>query len=418
MKNKCFRDRLNNWFLDQGLSWRRVLTVAILSVLFGECLICLARKVDLINSNEHEPDFFMNRYFDQKTKKDNPKSNDVFVLVEAANYDRKQLAELLKCLNSAQPKVIGFDILHEEKSADKNADAMLVEAIEQCGSHIVLPYYIEGGESHVPFYYHSVNDSLFGSVVFDDPWMNRAKHNGRPTFTYLLAKEYLGKNPDTTALLVDYSPNMMQIVKFLPSDSDNPAMFQEIKTGNTEACLKDKIVLIGTSDWRRDPVNLKFNVGYSYIHEQKEIKFQRDYGVVPGYSTLFYHIRSFINPEHRFKKAESLCNIALSLVLIMIYMSVFFYSFEYLDKLMKKMNFCVNDVCRTVFPVFRVFILFLAEYGLLGAAGWLCDIRFGGYKLMFDLSLAMASIPFENASNLVFNRIGEMLIVKTRNNLK
>ena len=160
------------------------LFVFFVSILSGFITVKIAKQLPMFESEKSAPDFFMNQYFKWSVEYSRFKPFSSVVLLEAKDLSMNDLALMLECLDSMQPKVIALDILHEHSQDD---DSAFLDALINCKSKLVLPIAIDDNDRlRTPFYFgnEGLNDSIFGSVIFDDPWHKQYMHNGFPSFAY------------------------------------------------------------------------------------------------------------------------------------------------------------------------------------------------------------------------------------------
>lgn len=370
------------------------LFVFFMSLLSGYYTVKIAKQLPMFKSEKNAPDFFMNTYFKWGVKYSRFKPYSTIVLLEAKDLDMNDLAVMLKCLDSMQPKVIGLDIMHEHSQVGEPA---FVNALRKCKSRLVLPIAIDDNDNlRTPVYFgkEGLNDSLFGSVVFDDPWHKQYMYNGYPLFAYLVAKNYLDNNPDTT-LLVDY--RRMQLIERIQFDKEQKSFYYipDSITGKRieRPSLFGKIVLIGTTDRTIDPIHLKFPVVFNTKGDYD------DYA--PGLIVLSYQIRSYIDRSYQIKKLGAIPNIVISSILLGLYIFIAFFIWNHWDDRLKKSNRNCALVLWVFMPLLKVFFLVLFEFLIIASIIPLVSL-FG----MPNLWYVMASLPYVNCTSIMYsNRI-------------
>ena len=372
----------------------RLLFVFVLSMILGGITVCIGKKMPMFKSDKADHDFFMNTYFTRKVSGvyRTPRFDSI-VLIEAGDLNRIELAEMLRYLDSLNPKVIGFDILHGESAEDEKADSSMVSSLLLCRSKLVLPHY-EDEHSRIvtPFYYNEIKDSiLFGSVVFDNPWYHKSKQGKYPSFAFLIAKKFLGKEMDNASFLIDYSPILLERFYY---NSGQKRLIDSVG-GEDPSWIEGKIVLIGTTQRILDGVTMPFPVFYS---DRSTIEADN---VIPGMVELSYQIRSFLDSHKRIKKTSKFFNFILSSVLVMVYYIFGFNMIDCLDNRFtvcgeKKENKLVLWLWRFM-PVIKLIILVIFEILIILSVTPV--VHCIG---MPDIWLAMASLPFVNVLDVIY----------------
>lgn len=370
------------------------LFVFFVSLLSGYFTVKIAKQLPMFESEKSAPDFFMNKYFKWSVKYSRFKPYGSVVLLEAKDLDMNDLAVMLKCLDSMQPKVIALDILHEYSQED---DSAFLDALINCKSKLVLPIAIDDNNRlRTPFYFgnEGLNDSIFGSVIFDDPWHKQYMHNGFPSFAYLVAKNYLDKNPDTTKL-VDY--RRMQLIERIQFDKDQKTFYYSPDSTrgkrNETPSLCGKIVLVGTTDRTIDPIHLKFPIVFN-----NEGLFDN---YAPGMIVLSYQIRSYIDRNYQIKKLGAFPNIVISSILLSLYIVIAYFLWNRWDDRLKNSNRKRALVLWVFMPLLKVFFLVLFEFLIIALFIPLVSL-FG----MPNLWYVMASLPYVNCASIMYsNRI-------------
>ena len=375
----------------------RLLFVIVLSMILGGITVCIGKKMPMFKSDKADHDFFMNTYFTRKVSGvyRTPRFDSV-VLIEAGHLNRIELAEMLRFVDSLNPKVIGFDILHGKSAEDVKVDSILVSSLLQCRTKIVLPLYEdEQSQLVTPFYFEQTKDSLlFGSVVFDNPWCHQSKQGKFSSFAFLIAREYLGKEIDTASFIVNYKP--MRLNRFYYNISQKRLI--DKTSENDPSWIKGKIVLIGTTQRILDGLTMPFPVFYS------DLSVIEADNVIPGMIELSYQIRSFLDSDYRIRKTSKFFNFILSTVLVVFY---YFFGFTMIaclenrlriweKKKEKKQNKLVLWLWKFM-PVIKLIILVIFEILIILSVTPVVHC-FG----MPDIWLAMASLPFVNVLDVVY----------------
>lgn len=366
----------------------------LFSIVIG-CFVYGCFSKLFLGDDKTTPDFFMNWYNTKKTSYKQKPAFDTIVLIDADNLNRMDLAEMLFKLDSMQPKVIGFDILLEEKR-DYEADSRLFEVFQQCHSNIVFPVYVDDKDSlRAPFFKNnSQNDFYYGSVVFDNPWESRTKQGDYSSFAYLIAKLYLGKEIDTTSFIVDYTPITLNERIYYDKVACSFLYLDKQKPEKQKPNLRGKIVLIGTLDRTSDAVNMRFPVRYEQSSKPQY--------VIPGMISLSYEIRSMVDEGHRIKKMDKLWSFVLNITLVVMYLLLYI--------CFRRVNLS-NRYLRFIMPLIGLaFILFL-EWLLVMFTFFITD-QFGQ---MPNLGLFMATIPVVKTADEIVSRYLEFKL-KTNNN--
>lgn len=386
----------------------RFVFVFLFSLVMGGLTLALIRVLPMFNDNsaKTKPSFLMNYYFtrlsDKMLTRNYPNENSI-VLLDAANLRRDELAKLIEHLDSLHPKVIGLDLLHLEKEYTES-DSLLVQAINKCNSNLVLPIFVDNGETFAPFYKDQVDDSLFGSVIFDEPWNNKVIHGEYYTFVYQIAKAFCGKELDTASFLVDYEP--MDISNRIRCDTPSQICFIDPNQCGRPDDIEGKIVLVGALDRSLDAITLDFPVHFQDTTKPNEC--------VPGMVALSYQIRSFLHKEHQLKKANDSVNRIVCILGLAAYVIVCIL----LSKLDEYFENSRNKVKRMFwfgFPLIQLFTLVGAEYLLVESFCLL--VRY--CRIVPNLWLVMASLPYVNCLDFIFlNRMTKdiHIIHKIHNN--
>lgn len=399
--------RINDFLVkNKDSQITRLLFVFVLSMALGWVTVCIGKNLSMFKSDKAESDFLMNHYFSYLTKNyfDYEHCDSVFLL-DVFELNRERLAEVIEYLDSMQPKVIGLDVLHLSEEI-KRTDSLLVQAINNCKSTIVLPLYSsEYKDTLKPFYIDRLKKPLLASVNFDEPWYNKTKQGKYDSFAYSIANSFCGNELDTCSFLVDYEPmNIYQRIKY-DTTKGQLKYIDTLQNGGDELNsngLKGKIVLVGTLNRFVDPISLDF-----------PIKFQDDgySDVVPGMIALTYQIRSFLDIKHQIKKMGDFCNGVCSLFGLLIYILLCLL----LSRVETKLEFIGNKkdsivkrkkVLKTawvVMPLLKMVWLLAAEYLLVLFYCWMVHKT----KMMPDLWLVMASLPYVNCTDLIFSRLIE-----------
>lgn len=390
LKNKTDRLIKNKSFIYKFLLFSLSLVMGYLLYGFFSWLI--------IGNNKTEPDFFMKWYNTRKASNYHKPAFDTIVIVDADNLNRKQLAKMLYHLDSMQPKVIGFDLLLEEKR-DRYDDSVLL-AIKHCHPNIILPVYLdEKGSLRAPFFkknVHNKNDQYefsYGSVVFDDPWNTRTRQGDYYSFAYLVAKMYLGKEIDTSTFIVDYSPMTLNERIYYDTVARS-FMYLDLQINDKTPKLSGKIVLIGTLDRTVDAVSMSFPVRYDELYKPQY--------VIPGMISLSYEIRSLVDEGHRIKKMGVFLNLVLNICLIVMYLW-FYERFRSREEKFKRV-YSSKRWLYVFMPLLGLALIILLEWLLVMAAFFITDQS--GW--MPNLGVFMATLPVVKTADDIVSRLYEI----------
>lgn len=394
--------RIKRSFLKKNWLFRFVF-VFVLSLLFGCLTVWFAKRLPLFESEETEPDFFMGRYFTYKSNnvkdRETPRY-DTILLLDVSNLRREELAEMLDSLDSQHPKIIGFDVMHQDKEYEEY-DSKLVQALRNCKSPLVLPIFEDKNHNAIASFYKNDVDKPAGSVVFDNPWYNRTKHGEYYTFAYQVAKAYCGKEVmDTTSFLVDYSPMFLKRIYFDNKDSRRIFKFEPGSNTTEVLSINGRIVLVGTTSRKMDGIYLDYPVMFKSSTNASKC--------IPGMVAISYQIRSFLEKEHRIHKIGPLWNGLLCMAFVILYMVLLYliplfiyYTVLHIEKKLSVTNKRLSRLLWVYMPLLKLVFLFVIEYLLIVSLNPIVD----KWQVMPNLWIAMASIPYVNCFDMVFSRM-------------
>lgn len=425
----------------------RFLLVWVLAMIVGWIFIKLIdnkyekdSKAHQLVSGKNTPDYCMKRYFTNHSD-DGPHTtspDDPLLLIDVKSLYKSniEMARMLDLLGSYEPAVIGLDILFADTSSFQE-DSCLVEAIKYCGknSKVVLPYYRDDYDSvRAPFFVNDLENENFlkGSVNFDNPWDFKSNHGTDTSFVYLIAESYLSnenRKPDTSNLLVDYTPRRFRVVEYCVSDTgrlfkDRSDIFEEEKVDIVKNDIEGKIVMVGALDRDIDPLLMDFPVRYGKTEKRtdstpiQQLISRR----IPGLIALSYQVKSLISDcNEQIIKASEAKNLFWNGFVLFVYLMLFYMCVIVDNAIDNKiantgeksvvknkavLSMRLYKIIAFFLPLLRMSILFGAEYILLD--GWLLDIiveRETSSNIMPNLMMSIVSLPFVNGTDIFVEKV-------------
>ncbi len=230
---------------------------AFLSTILS-CILFLILSIAFVNIRFFNPlhkafsDFsFLDIYYSEKLSED-IKVNNQIILVNIKDYDRSVIASLLEAILKEKPKVVGFDIILEERPEKTKSDTLLANLLRN--KKVVTSFEVKD-ESEIysdPFFeskhepgYTNFNFNDKTTVIRDFIGIKKIDHKKKTSLATKIAKEYL-KKKQWKKYNYDEKLTKNKIIKFSGNQEKFTTLdLEDILLNDSLPILKNKVVILG-----------------------------------------------------------------------------------------------------------------------------------------------------------------------------
>jgi len=231
---------------------------AFLSTILSSVLLIILSSIVIFNSRFFNPvhkafsDFsFLDIYYSQKFHNTDKVNSDI-ILVNIENHDREVIANLLNTILKEDPKVVGFDIILEERPEKTKTDTFLAQLLQN--KKVVTAFEVKNdslnfGDSFFKTrqrsgfteYNYKPNTEVIREFIGKKEF-NETKH---ASFATLIAKKYLSKK-QWKKYDYDEKLNKLQTIKYSGDYTAFPNLsLDDFFLNEDNPILKGKIIIMG-----------------------------------------------------------------------------------------------------------------------------------------------------------------------------
>ena len=282
--------------------------VGFLSILFtwgiGKAFPSDLGEKELINPIGD--DWYLNAFFTffNRGNLTQPEPFDEIVIFNVVDSiaTRSNFAKILRTIAAGHPRVIGMDVYFHENDDTANVELLTaLRELKDTTKIVVASYYVDDRGEFKQSFFMSQLDSLTCGVANHPEYTSLdTTYKGIPTFSAQIAKEAGCDLHDVHDMKINYRLKLF-----------NPSFFDDPETLNED--VKDKIVLIGSTENPNDLKNLPFIVKRS--------------SQLPGIEILAYEISTFLSKDRpknaSFSPLVNLCkcgNVVIYLIALATYL--------------------------------------------------------------------------------------------------
>ncbi|MFK7782752.1 CHASE2 domain-containing protein [Psychroserpens sp.] len=222
------------------------------------CILLLVLSIAFLNIRFFNPfhkafsDFsFLDIYYSEKFNNTDKVNSDI-ILVNIENHDREVIANLLDAILKEDPKVVGFDIILEERPEKTKVDTFLAKLLQN--KKIITAF--EASNSNFIYndsFFKTKNNSGFAEYNFKDntavvrEFIGKKLLNNNQEFSFatLIAKAYLSKKK-WKKYEFDEKLTKLQTIKYTGNyEAFLNLSLDDFILNENKPFLKDKIVIVG-----------------------------------------------------------------------------------------------------------------------------------------------------------------------------